>query len=142
MGEVVKGRIRVDKYGDTVQATNVPGDHWRGRHDQVKMTLYNMCRWGGLPTEVEVFNIFSRHIPQEGLARVDRQRQRQAMVPDLKITMPSAGQTRPVLHELKVISFGKTRYKPGGQKRAVDVRAEQLHDEYVRKARAADQEYG
>ena len=91
---MVKGRVKVDEYGDMVQATNVPGDHWRGRHDQVKMTIFNMCRWAGLPTEVEVFNMFSRHIPQEGLARVDQQRQRQAMVPDFKISIQSAGQSR------------------------------------------------
>ena len=53
-----------------------------------------------------------------------------------------ACQTRPVLHELKVISFGKTRYKPGCKDRAVDVRARNLHDEYVGKARKADQQYG
>ena len=110
----------MDDFGDTVQATNVQGDHWRGRHDQVKMTLYNLCKWAGLPVVVEVFNLFSGHIPQQGLARVDQGRQRQAMVPDFKIVIPFAGQTKPMLHELKVISFGKTRYKPGCQKRAVD----------------------
>ena len=79
LGEVIKGRARVDDFGDAVQATNVPGDHWRGRHDQVKMTLYNLCKWAGLPV---VFNLFSGHIPQQGLARVDQGRQRQAMAPD------------------------------------------------------------
>ena len=49
------------------------------------------------------------------------------MVPDFKIVIPEAGQTRPVLHELKVVSFGKTRYKPGWKDRAVDVRAAELH---------------
>ena len=106
LGEVIKGRARVDDFGDTVQATNVQGDHWRGRHDQVKMTLYNFCKWAGLPVVVEVFNLFSGHIPQQGLARVDQGRQRQAMVPDFKIVIPFAGQTKPMLHELKVISFG------------------------------------
>ena len=43
--------------------------------------------------------------------------------------------TRPVLHKLKVISFGKTWYKPGSKDRAVDVKARNLHDEYVVKAR-------
>ena len=108
----------------------VPGDHWRTRHDQVKLTLYNLCNWAGLPVEMEVFNLFSRLIPQQGLARIEKGRQRQGMVPDFKIVIPEAGQTRPVLHELKVVSFGKTRYKPGWKDRAVDVRAAELHMKY------------
>ena len=40
-----------------------------------------------------------------------------------------------------MISFGKTRYKPGSKDRAVDVRARNLHDEYVVKARKADQQW-
>ena len=30
IGEVIRGRIKVDQYGDNVQATNIQGDHWRG----------------------------------------------------------------------------------------------------------------
>jgi hypothetical protein len=36
IGEVVRGRVKVDKHGDSVQATNVEGDHWRIRHDMIK----------------------------------------------------------------------------------------------------------
>ena len=43
IGEVVRGRAKVDKYGDSFQATNVEGDHWRIRHDKIKMTLFNLC---------------------------------------------------------------------------------------------------
>ena len=142
IGEVIRGRVKVDKYGDNVQATNVMGDHWRIRHDLIKLTLFNLCQWANVPAEMEVFNIFSRHIPQQGLARIEAGRQRQGMVPDFRITIPEAGETRPTLHELKVISFGKTRYKPGAKDRAVDIRAKNLHDEYVTKARNADQQYG
>ena len=106
---MVRGRVKIDKYGDNVQATNVRGDHWRTRHDQVKMTLYNLCQWAGLPVEMEVFNLFSRFIPQQGLSRIEKGRQRQGMVPDFKIVIPEAGQTKPVLHELKVIYVSKTR---------------------------------
>ena len=52
--------------------------------------------------------MFSRLIPQQGLARIDKDRQRQGMVPDFKIVLPDAGQTRLALQELKVISFVKT----------------------------------
>ena len=62
----------------------------------------------------------------------------------MRITMPDPeeGVTRPVLHELKVISASKTRYKPGSEKRAVDVRADALQKEYLMKARVADRRSG
>ena len=142
VGETVKGRKVIDVYGDQVQATPLPGDHWRQRHDQLKHVLHRLCIWAGLPCEIEVFNIFSRHIPQAGLARIDRHRDRQGMVPDMKITITTAGVPRQVLHEIKCISSSQSRYKPTWSERGVDKRAEQLHDEYVVKARRADQDHG
>ena len=51
----------------------------------------------------------------------------------------------PSLHEIKIISSCPTRYAPHrrGQEatKAVDVRANQLHQSYVAKARATDQTY-
>ena len=47
----------------------------------------------------------------------------------------------PVLHEMKIISCSKTRYRPSWDKRAVDVRASHLQEEYLEKARAADRRY-
>ena len=76
--------------------------------------------WAGLPCELEVFNLFSGLIPQAGLARMDKQRQRQAMVPDMKISLTMGGVTSPVLHELKVIISNQTRYKPSLKERGVD----------------------
>ena len=52
------------------------------------MTLKNLCKWAGLPAETEVYNLFSRLIPQQGLARYERNRQRQAIIPDLRIVLP------------------------------------------------------
>ena len=45
------------------------------------------------------------------------------------------------MHEVKVISCNKTRYKPTLKKRAVDIRAEKLQEEYMVKAREADRVY-
>ena len=42
------------------------------------------------------------------------------------------------MHEVKVISCNKTRYKPNSAKRAVDFRADALQQEYLVKAREAD----
>ena len=142
VGDAVKGRKVIDIYGDQVQATALPGDHWRQRHDQLKHVLYRLCLWAGLPCEMEVFNLFSRHIPQAGLSRMERTRDRQGMVPDMKITLTVGGVPRPVLHEIKCISSSQTRYKPTWSERGVDKRADQLNQEYIEKARKADQEHG
>ena len=64
------------------------------------------------------------------------------MVPDFKISLNIGGEPRQVLHELKCISSSQSRYKPSWEVRGVDKRAEQLHQEYVTKARKADQDHG
>ena len=46
-----------------------------------------------------------------------------------------------VLHEVKIISCSKTRYKPNSAKRAVDARADLLPQEYLTKAREADRKH-
>ena len=132
----------IDINGDNVQDTCFPGDHWRQRHDQIKHVIGCLCIWAGVPCELEVFNIFAGLIPQECLARIDRHRQRQEMVPDMKITVTVGETSRPILHELKVISSSGSRYKPYWRKRAVDKIADDLHAEYVNKARKADQKHG
>ena len=70
----------MDEYGDNIQSSPLPGDHWRTRHDKVKHLLHRLCIWSGLPVEMEVFNLFSGLVRQEGWSRVERARQRQAMV--------------------------------------------------------------
>ena len=78
----------------------------------LKMRLLRMCQWAGLEAEVEVFNLFSASIPQEGLNRMERGRKRQSIVPDMRITIPVEGVPVPSLHEIKMISSSKTRYNP------------------------------
>ena len=85
-----------------------------------------------------MFNIFSALIPQTGLARIEKESQRQAMVPDFKITLNSGGQSIQVLQELKVISSSRSRYRPTNKDRGVDMRAYQLNKEYQDKAKNAD----
>ena len=132
-------------YGEVVQATALPGDHWRKRHDRFKMMVQRLCVWSGLDCEVEVFNLFAGSIPQEGLSRMERGRKIQSIVPDLRISLPIEGNLVPSLHEIKIISSCKTRYAPHrrGQEatKAVDIRAGQLHQSYVAKARATDRAY-
>ena len=38
----------IDKYGDNIQSTCLKGDHWRQRHDQIKIAIYRLCMWAGI----------------------------------------------------------------------------------------------
>jgi hypothetical protein len=134
VGEVINGRGRkeIDKHDDNIQSTCLNGDHWKKRHNLIKLAIYRLCMWAGIPVEMEVFKCFSGLISQQGLARIA----------DFRITLPWKGRQRPVLHELKVISCSKTWYKPTLEERAVDKRAGQLHREYQEKARKTDRNFG
>ena len=142
----------------------MPGDHWRTRHNAFLHMIHRQCLWAVLPVEMEVFNLFSGLVAQPGLSRVEKARTLQGLVPDLRITLPGtggtgggglvgdrfgapggralAGQSTAVLHELKIISSSQSRYKPTWTSRAMDVRAEQLQGEYIKKARATDRRQG
>ena len=142
---MIRGRQVVDLFGEAVQSTITTGDHYRKRHDAYKMRLFQMCQWAGLEAEVEVFNLFAGSIPQEGLSRMERGRKVQSIVPDMRISIPVEGNLVPSLHAIKIISSSKTRYAPHRQgqeaTRAVDKRARELNSEYIKKARATDQQY-
>ena len=159
VGETVKGQVKIDKYGDNIQSTILTGDHWRRRHDLLVQWVDRSCMWAGVPCEREVFNLFSGVVRQQGLNRMERARQRQSLVPDLRIAVPplavaeaQVAQGRPahglgggteggVLHEVKMISCNKTRYPPTAAKRAVDTRADGLQQSYITKARNADRSF-
>jgi hypothetical protein len=108
---------------------------------------------------LEVYNLFAHCMQQQGLSRAERARQYQGIVPDMRITMPGvggpggvgapglaagglAGQSSSVLHELKIISSSRSRYRPSWTDRAVDKRSSTLQKEYQDKARAADRRQG
>ena len=145
LGEIVRGRKRIDLFGDNVKSANLKGDGFRKRHDLVKNFLFRKLRTAGVQTECEVFNLFSRELPQEGLSRIEKGRTRQTMVPDFKIAIPvPGGRYEQRLFELKVVSSCSTRYprNPKPEGRAVDNRSKLLQGEYELKARRADQKYG
>ena len=145
LGETIRGAKKIDLFGDNVRAAKLPGDGFRSRHDLVKNFLFRKLRAAGVPTECEVFNLFARELPQEGLSRIERGRTRQTMVPDFKISIPEAGgRIEQRLFELKVVSSCPTRYprNPRPEGRAVDNRGKLLQGEYEAKARKADRRFG
>ena len=135
------GKKTVDIFGDSIMSEVLPGDHWRIRHDKVKMAIHSLCVWARLPVTVEVWGLFSHLIPAQALTRMERGRKRQAIVPDFRIEMPTpTGGTSPQLAELKIISCCETWYPAGGRVRGTDKRAGGLQTEYRKKAKKVDQE--
>ena len=135
------GKKTVDIFGDSIMSEILPGDHWRIRHDKVKMAIHSLCVWARLPVTVEVWGLFSHLIPAEALTRMERGRKRQAIVPDFRLEMPSpTGGSSPQLAELKIISCCETWYPAGGRVRGTDKRAGGLQTEYRKKAKKVDQE--
>ena len=141
VGEKV-GKSVVDVFGDNIMSAALPGDHWRTRHDTIKMALNSLCSWARLPATVEVWGLFSHLIPAEALSRFESGRARQGLVPDFRFQVPSdLGESQVALAELKVISCCKTWYAPGAgnRVRATNKRAQGLQAIYKNKARALDQ---
>ena len=135
------GRKTVDLFGDNIMSEILPGDHWRVRHDRMKMTIHSLCTWARLPVTVEVWGLFSHIIPAQALNRMEKGRKRQAIVPDFRLEMPNPnGGTNHQLAELKMISCCGSWYPTGGRQRGTDKRAGGLKNEYRNKARKVDRE--
>ena len=82
LGETIRGRVVVDAHGDNVQATVLPGDHWRARHNAFLHLIHRLCLWSGLPVQMEVFNLFSGLVEQPGLSRAEIGRTLQGTRPE------------------------------------------------------------
>ena len=109
----------------------------------VKTEWNRLFMWANMRATCEVFGLFSHLIPQEGLSRIERGRQRQGMVPDfmLELTSPTGAKCNR-LAELKVLNCCLTHYPVGDSRKAVNKRSGLLQGEYKRKAREADGIYG
>ena len=146
LGEALPGRGRqrpvVDQYGDRVCAANLPGNGHKIRHDEMKNELQSKMRWAGMASECEVFGMFAGDIGQAGLARIDRGRKRQGIIPDFKIP-GGEGEYDAVLADLKFITGIENRYPrdpaPTEEpKKAVDRRAALVNKEYQQHALRLD----
>ena len=65
------GRSTVDIFGDRIMSEVLPGDHWRVRHDTIKVSIHSLCVWARVPVTVEVWGLFSHLIPAEALTRME-----------------------------------------------------------------------
>ena len=66
------GKSVVVKYDTAVMNEPIPGDHWRFRHDTVKMANSSLCFWARLEVTAEVWGLFFHLIPIEALSRVSK----------------------------------------------------------------------
>ena len=146
VGESIAGKVHrdaartpwvLDRYGDNISSVPLE-DHFRTRHDAVKLVIPRVCRWAGVHCVVEVYNQFAALLSQEALALNDTQRKQQAVVPDIL----TQGQV-PGVAEVKIISCVPSHYprKIRGDNagvRPVDVKASTIQGEYEGKLWDAD----
>ena len=132
----------VDPYGDKVMCcTQIPGDSWRTRHDTVKQQIVTEAALAKIPTDCEVYGMFSDLLPaalEEVGGELQWGRARQGKVPDFKFLVPSPEGPVPRLAELKVINAGKTWFPRGKEGKGVERRAEALTKEYEQVLRGYD----
>ena len=143
VGEPLPGGKKVDLYGDMVSSATLPGNGHKAKHDEMKNFLDSKMRWAGMHVRCEVFGLFSRDIPQEGLAMIERGRKRQGIVPDFLLPA-SGGNEDATLADLKFVTGTVHHYPRHGRQqpsRAVDRRAQAVNREYQRHAVALDTKY-
>ena len=73
----MKGRTKVDQYGDNIQSSSLPGDQWRKRNNQSHHVLYRLCLW-----RFSIISPAKSH--KQGLAQIYKDRDRHDMKPILE----------------------------------------------------------
>ena len=73
----MKGRTKVDQYGDIIQSSSLPGDQWRKRNNQSQHVLYRLCLW-----RFSIISPAKSH--KQGLAQIYKDRDRHDMKPILE----------------------------------------------------------
>ena len=139
------GQRFVDLYGREVLLATLPGGSWTRRHDRVKACLSSLAVYCGLGFVCEPYSLFSAHLQQRPLNRIQAHQARQALRPDFLFHLKSVeGDVEQVIADVKTVSLGnKSLYKPGyGGDKAVALRASQLQGEYRRGALKVDRELG
>ena len=115
----------------------VPGNDFIRRHNTMKITLKSLFSYCGILAEVEPYGVFADVVPQQALNRVQGHRASQAIIPDLRVELPSEeGGTKTSYLEVKTVS-GRKWYQPANE-RAVKRRDIAIEKEYVKNAEKAD----
>ena len=141
VGQSVKS-TPLDKFGDAYTTQCLPGDGWRSRHDALKWALSDICRSARWSVEVEPTGLFAKCLPLSATAAEQDavHRSLQHILPDLLVLEEPGAQSW--IADVKCV-YSRTRYSVGcrGRKRrhAVNKRASDVLNEYIKKAHEADQ---
>ena len=131
------GTLKVDIWGDNVMNCIVPGNDFIRGHDNMKNTLKSLFSYCGILAEVEPYGVFADVVPQQALNRVHGHRASQAIIPDLRVELPSEeGGTKTSYLEVKTVR-GRKWYQPANE-REVKRRDIAIEKEYVKNAEKAD----
>jgi hypothetical protein len=129
-------RWTCDKFGHRLTATQVPGDHWRERHDAFNWALGRFATACQVPTTIEVCNLLCQHISQPGrlhFSGMHSRSRRQGKIPDGVFHL-----AQDCLCELKTISAASSRHGHVSGDSAVDKRADKINAGYMKTAHAID----
>ena len=120
----------IDLHGDAIMnSSRIPGDSWRKRHDTVKQHVMAEAALAGIPSDCEVYGLFSNLLPAaltEVGGELHMAQARQGKVPDFRFLLPTPDGPNNCLAELKVISAGKTWFPRGTAGNGTERRAESL----------------
>jgi len=137
---VFKASVLMDEYGVALANATMTGDTWRARHDSAKWLLHTLLVGAQIKASVEVFGLFAASLDQTTTNGLDATT-KQGMVPDFKIGLVGKPDT---LMELKIIGHVKAHFNLAASKGrcgGVEHRASTIHNEYVKKAVAADRKH-
>ena len=143
---MVKG-IKLDKFGDAYTTQCLPGDGWRLRHDALKWALSDICRRARWLTEVEPTGLFAKFVPAPAHAQDPEavHNSLQNILPDLLVLESTSANAW--IADVKCVYISKSesnRYisaQSHEPRYAVNKRATDVQQEYVRKARKADRDH-
>ena len=135
------GKLKVDKWGDSVLNATIPGPHTISGHNLLKDTMNSLFRYCGILSEVEPYGVFGDLVPQLPLNRIQAGQARQLMIPDIRADIPdeTGGSTKSTLIEVKTVSGLTAWYLPvTAEDRAVEKRVKEITREYAKEAKKAD----
>ena len=72
------GDRHVDLWGADVLCARLPGGSWTRRHDRIKACLSSLAVYCGVTFVCEPYSLFSAHLPQRPLRRLQAHQARQA----------------------------------------------------------------
>ena len=130
-----RGGTVIDKYGDALTTTALPGGGWTTNHDSAKWALFHLAStYAQMPISCEVLGLFATSLNQEHVKNLSNS-ERQGLVPDFRL-----GDT---LMELKRFYMSPLFFNPltlQSRCGAVAKRAAEVHPDYVKKCKLKDRE--